>query len=51
MDFELSNLYTAILGGLTVAILTGLIAAIIRAIKKVKDNKEWKESEIAYEFF
>lgn len=47
MDFELSNLYTAILGGLTVAILTGLFATIIRAIKKVRENKEWKGSEIA----
>lgn len=47
MDFELSNLYTAILGGLTVAILTGLFAAIVRAIKKVRDNNVWKKSEIA----
>ncbi len=47
MDFELSNLYTAILGGLTVAILTGLFATIFRAIKKVREIKEWKGSEIA----
>lgn len=47
MDFDYSNLYTTILGGLTVAILTGLFATVIRALKKISENKEWKESEIS----
>ena len=47
MDFDYSNLYTAILGGLTVAILTGFFATIIRVLKKIRENKEWKESEIS----
>ena len=46
MDFDLSNLFTTILDGLILAILTGLFGAIVRAIKKVRDNNDWKNSEI-----
>lgn len=42
MDFDYSNLYTAILGGLTVAILTGFFATIIRVLKKIERLKSGK---------
>lgn len=46
MEVVYPNLFATIIGGVIVAILTGIFAAIIKSFKTLKEINEWKKSEI-----